>query len=293
MSVYTRLKQQIAEQKHLFNSLKIGREKVLNLLDEAELSESVYNSNAIENSSVTLPETERILQDINTSRKIDIRELFEVKNLSLASSHMKEMAAHHDPTRESTLLLHKLLLTQIDDFIAGRFRQYDEYVRVGVHIAPSPESIEPRIEAMFARYQNDFDVYFLEKIARFHLEFETIHPFNDGNGRIGRLLMNWQLLRLGFPPIILRNKGKSTYYEAFQRYRYGRTKDETILMEIYIAYALLESLHKRITYLKGKQIISLKKYAQIIQKSAVTVLNAAKRQTIPAFRERGVWVIGV
>lgn len=108
-------------------------------------------------------------------------------------------------------------------------------------------------------YKSDYDKYFVDKIAQFHLNFETIHPFNDGNGRIGRVLINYQLQRLGFPSIIIRNKEKQAYYKGFDFYRDNNNLKP---MEKVLTLALTESLHKRTTYLKGQKIINLAIYAR-------------------------------
>jgi len=165
-------------------------------------------------------------------------------------------------------------------------------VRVGSYIAPAPEHVESMIGAALLEYSSRHTQYFLDKITKFHLEFEYIHPFCDGNGRIGRVLINYQLMQLGFPSIIIRDKEKEIYYKSFGQYRDSNKKKNSIMDKV-ISLALLESFHKRIAYLKGEKIITLADYSGLKKESLKTLLNKAKRQTIAAFREKGVWKIGV
>ncbi len=194
--------------------------------------------------------------------------------------------------KDRILFLHKMLITNIHDEIAGRFRNLNEYVRVGSYIAYAPSKIESALEHALNEYYVNKDINVVERIARFHLEFESIHPFCDGNGRIGRMLTNYQFLQNNLPPIIIRDKEKKIYYKAFKKYQFGKTK-ATKEMEDVLTLALFESLHKRITYLEGKKVIFLSEYAKIEKISLSMLLNKAKRQTINAFRERGVWKIGI
>lgn len=144
---------------------------------------------------------------------------------------------------------------------------------------------------LVSEYHQNADIYFLDKIAHFHAEFETIHPFCDGNGRIGRIFINQQLMNLGFPPITIQNKSKkSDYYPLFDRYRRKNTYDGFTQL---FALLLMESLHKRITLLTAKKIISLNERTKKNNKNTSSYLNKAKRQTIPAFRIREKWMISL
>ncbi len=288
MATTAPFKNRIRKLKKDFDILRKGKESLLAMIDDVEIAENVYNSNAIENSTLTLKETEKILLEMEVSRNVSLREVFEAKNLAKVTEYICGKAKREELNKELVLLLHQMLIENIDDKISGRFRTKGEYVRVGTHIAPAPEHIERMIEEMFGEYTSNFDAYFSDKIAKFHLDFETIHPFIDGNGRIGRIIINYQLLRLGFPTIIIRNKEKLEYYKGFKEYN---DRKNTKIMEKVLVLALIESLHKRITYLKGETIIPLAEFIKKNKRSAPAILNAAKRQTIPAFREKGVWKI--
>ncbi len=288
MALSKNYQQRIQDLKTKYETLKRDKEALLVVIDQAELPENVYNSNAIENSTLTLKETEKILLEQDLSRNVSLREVYEAKNLARVVDYTRNKSQESELNKELILLFHQMLIGGIDDNIAGRFRGKGEYVRVGTHIAPSPEQIERLIDGLLINYSSNHIDYFLDQIAKFHLEFEHIHPFCDGNGRIGRVLINFQLLKLGFPRIIIRDKEKDIYYRAFREYEGGKSLKT---MERVIFLSLLESLHKRIAYLEGKKIIPLSDYVRQNKLSAPAVFNSAHRQTISAFRERGVWKI--
>jgi Fic family protein len=210
------IKNYIKTLKTKYERLRKGKEPLLRLIDESELPENVFNSNAIENSTLTLKETERILLEMEISRNVTVREVFEAKNLARVLEYVRTKSVERELSTELILLLHKMLMGNINDDIAGRFRQKGEYVRVGSHIAPAPEHVERMLDSIILDYSSDQSAYFTDKIACFHLDFETVHPFCDGNGRIGRVIINYQLGRFGFPNVIIRNKEKRAYYQAFK-----------------------------------------------------------------------------
>lgn len=289
MATGSAVKARIALLKKTYDTLRKGKDSLLAVIDEADVAESVYNSNAIENSTLTLKETERILMELEVSRQVSYREVFEAKNLARVIEYTREKSKEIDMSLDLVLFLHKMLLSNINDKVAGRMREAGEYVRVGTFIAAPPQYVGRLMDELFVEYNSDLTSYFLDKIARFHLGFEAIHPFGDGNGRIGRVILNYQLLRLGFPRLTIRDKEKATYYRAFVEFNDDK---KTRTMERVIDLALMESFHKRIAYLAGESIVPLSDAVRKQHASASAILNAARRQTIPAFREKGVWKIG-
>lgn len=265
-----------------------NNEKLLHEIVLAEIPEMVYNSNAIENSTLTLEETEKILRGDKFKGEVNIREVFEAKNLAKITENILEKS-NRKHTVKLILELHKTLLTNIDDSIAGRFRVGKEWVRVGNHLGANPLFVNELMHELVAHYNRKKEPYFLDKIAHFHAEFETIHPFVDGNGRLGRVLINLQLMIADFPPIIIQNKSKHTeYYPLFSNYPTTMKFDG--FTELF-AVLLQEALHKRITILTAKKIIPLSVWAIQNGIKANVAANKAKRQTIPAFHMREKWMI--
>src|SRR3989338_3402716 len=266
----------------------IGKEALIKLVGEAEVAEQVYNSNAIENSTLTLEETEKILLQIDLDRFITEREIFEAKNLALVVSYINTRAKEQELTLEVILLLHKMLLSNIRDDIAGRFRKDGEWVRVANHIAPDPKEVVERLEKMLVQYYANSHGNIIKRIALLHLTFEHTHPFVDGNGRIGRVINNYLLIREGFVPVNIKFIDRKTYYEAFKEFD---EKGTAKIMEEILGKALTNSYHKRLAYLENKKIISLGDYAKCNKLSHPNLINKANRQTIEAFLEKGIWKI--
>jgi len=267
-----------------------GKELLLKLITEAEVAEQVYNSNAIENSTLTLDETEKILLQIDLDRYINEREIFEAKNLARVVSYIDTKAKEQELNLDVILSLHKMLISNIRDDIAGRFRKENEFVRVGTHIAPDPKEIIERLEKLLAEYHSASYENIIKRISKLHLTFEYIHPFIDGNGRIGRVINNYLLIREGFVPINIKFIDRKKYYEAFKEFD---EKGKTGIMEEIVGRALTNSYYKRLAYLESKKIVTLSEYAKIKKISHSNLLNKANRQTIEAFLEKNAWKIGL
>jgi Fic family protein len=286
--IYQTTKDKIAALQEQYFTLSKGNEKLLKEIAIAEIPEMVYNSNAIENSTLSLDDTEKVLAGGELKRKVNVREIFEAKNLAKITETLLEKP-NHNLTVKLILHLHNTLLANIDDSIAGRFRSGKEWVRVGNHLGANPLFVSNLIYELVDNYNNAKERYFLDNIAYFHAEFETIHPFCDGNGRMGRVLINLQLSNLGLPPIIIQNKSKhSEYYPLFNQYPVTMKTDG---FTEFFAILLQEALHKRIAMLTAKRVIPLPLWAEKNNIKPNIAANKAKRQTIPAFRLREKWMI--
>jgi len=267
-----------------------NKQSLLKIIMEAEIPEHVYNSNAIENSTLTLEETEKILLQIDLNRYISEREMFEAKNLAQVVGYIEEKAKEKELNLDILLFFHKILLSNIRPDVAGRFRQGNEFVRVGAHIGADPKNIKDLLENMLIEYKANNQEHIVKRISRLHLTFEDIHPFVDGNGRIGRVINNYLLIREGYVPVNIKYIDRGEYYDAFKEFDKNQ---KTEIMEKIVGRALTNSYHKRLAYLEGKKIITLADYAKENKDSHQNLLNKANRQTIPAFLEKGVWKIGI
>jgi Fic family protein len=188
------------------------------------IPQMVYDSNAIEGSTVNLLDTVKILKGETNVHVNSGRELYETRNLGELIKYLQKYP-NTKITVVNILKWHKMLMVNYRNDIGGRFRNGKEWVKVGNFVAANPEFVPQLVNEIVDEYYKSNE-YLIDKIAHFHAEFETIHPFNDGNGRIGRVIINQQLAINDFPPIIIPNNRKEKdYYPLFSQYH--QTWDST------------------------------------------------------------------
>ena len=176
-----------------------------------------YNTNAIEGSTITFEEARQILEDsIAPSKPLkDIRETESHAKVFLA------MLKTYEKMSEALLLKwHVGIFRETKPDIAGKFRDY--LVRVGPYVAPDWRDLEKLLKQL-VRFVNESRLNPVEVAARAHFMFEKMHPFGDGNGRVGRLLINWILWKKGYPMLILEYRRRKAYYKALQLTEEGFT----------------------------------------------------------------------
>jgi Fic family protein len=174
-----------------------------------------YNTNAIEGSTISLEEARLILEDKIAPNK-PLRDIRETE--SHATVFFDILEAEEEISDQLLLKWHKEIFKETKPDIAGKFRSYQ--VRVGSYLAPDWQSIEGLI-AQLITFTNQSNLNSVELAARAHYIFEKIHPFGDGNGRIGRLLMNFILWKNGCPMLIIEYKKRKSYYSALERSEEG------------------------------------------------------------------------
>ncbi len=187
------------------------------------VTEFTYDTNAIEGSTVTLQETALILFDRIVPEGKSIREISEVQNHRGAFDYM--LGYKGDINRNFILKLHKLLMHNILWKHAGKFRDAQVYVRGATFIPPKPENVEKEFKRLMLWYRANKRKYHPVVVAAyFHHVFESVHPFRDGNGRVGRLLLNFILRKNGLPLANIKYKERRRYYEALEDGNKGNLK---------------------------------------------------------------------
>ena len=180
--------------------------------------EHTYNSNAIEGNTLTLKETQLVLQGVTIDKK-PLKDHLEAVGYKDAFEFVEQLANEHKPLTEYDIRsIHSLVLADRKED-RGRWRRVPVTIVGAVTEPVQPYQIEPMIGALLADMQSAYaKLHIVERVALFHLRFESIHPFIDGNGRTGRLIMNLQLINAGFPPVNVKFADRRRYYEAFDNY---------------------------------------------------------------------------
>ena len=206
----------------------------LERLNEEFMIEFTYNSNAIEGNTLTLQETAMVLEGITIDQK-PLKDHLEAVGHKYAFLYFQDIVSNKMPLTEFVIKnIHSLVLMNKPED-KGVYRRVPVRI-MGAFTEPvQPYMIEPKITELLAENEKrKATMNIIERIARFHLEFESIHPFIDGNGRTGRLLMNFELMKNGYPPINVKFTDRKRYYDAFDSF--SRNQNATPMTNLIAEY---------------------------------------------------------
>ncbi|WP_019392771.1 Fic family protein [Priestia filamentosa] len=210
--------EQIDRKKVKLDTLRPLPKYTLKSLREKLLLEWTYNTNAIEGNTLTINETKVVLEGITVGGKT-MREHLEVINHRDAIAYVEEIVQKGEPLTEWQIKnLHRLVLKGIDDEYAGVYRDQQVFIAGAKHTPPAPYLIKEQMEQLIDWYENEAQkLHPVERGAMLHAIFVGIHPFIDGNGRTSRLLLNLELMKAGFPAVVIKVENRLAYYEALDK----------------------------------------------------------------------------
>ena len=188
----------------------------LQRLQEEFLVEYTYNSNAIEGNTLTLQETALVLEGITIDRK-PLKDHLEAVGHKDAFLYVQDLVKDKVPFSESIIKqIHTLVLMDRPED-RGVYRRIPVRIMGAYHTPPEPVVVPEQMEKLIKEFSKK-KLHPIESATLFHLKFEGIHPFVDGNGRTGRLILNLFLMQNGYPPINVKFADRKRYYEAFDSY---------------------------------------------------------------------------
>lgn len=185
-------------------------------LNEEFTVEYTYNSNAIEGNTLTLRETDLVLRGLTIDRK-PLKDHMEAVGHKEAFEFVSELVKQNEPLSERIIKQINFLVLVGNKDDRGVYRRVPVRIMGAKHEPVQPYMIEPKMEELLKKFMEGKE-HIITKLARFHIEFEGIHPFIDGNGRTGRLLVNLELMKAGYPPIDIKFTDRMEYYKAFDEY---------------------------------------------------------------------------
>lgn len=213
-------------------------------LNEEFTVEYTYNSNAIEGNTLTLRETDMVLRGLTIDQK-PLKDHMEAVGHKEAFDFVRELVQNNTPMSERVIQqIHYLVLADKRED-RGVYRRVPVRIMGAQHEPVQPYLIQPRMEQLMLSYAESTE-HIVRKLARFHIEFDGIHPFIDGNGRTGRLLVNLELMKAGYPPIDIKFTDRVAYYKAFDEYH---VKGKLNAMEKLFAGYINERLDQYLTML--------------------------------------------
>lgn len=206
------------EYKHLKNSLT--KKQLADIIDRFTVN-FTYESNAIEGNSLTLKDVTLILNENITPKNKDLREVYETKNTRIANGLL--FGSKIKITPDSIIKLHSVLVK--DTGVGTGYKRLPNFLLARNVKTTPPENVEKEMNRLITWYSDNKDIIHPLKLAcEFHARFERIHPFEDGNGRTGRMLLNSILIEHGLPPVIIRKTMRLAYFSALEAADSGHLK---------------------------------------------------------------------
>lgn len=225
------------ELKEKLSALRPLNQGELKRLREEFTVNNCYHSNAIEGSTLTLKETAMILQEGITIAEKPIKEHLEAIGHKDAFDYITELVNADTELSERVIKeIHSLVL-MADRENRGVYRRVPVMIMGSEHTPPQPYLVPKLMEQLVIDYRNStYDI--ITAVSMLHLEFESIHPFIDGNGRTGRLLLNFELMKSGLLPVNIKFTDRMKYYDCFNDYR--TTKSPDALVSLVADYEIQE-----------------------------------------------------
>lgn len=248
----TRLLSEIDRKKALLDSRRPLPSATVASIREALRLEWTYHSNALEGNTLTLRETQVVLEGLTIGGGKTLREHLEVINHAHAVDYLEGLVSRREPlTQTVARQLHALILRGIDDEHAGQWRTVPVAISGSQHLPPPAHDVPPLMQDLFTWYEGEGTALGPVRLAaRFHHRFVYIHPFVHGNGRTARLLMNLILMSAGFPPAIVKAdpQRRIAYLDALET---ASVNGDLQPFERVIAEAVAESLDRHLAWTQG------------------------------------------
>lgn len=207
--------------------------ETLHSLREDLITKWTYNSNAIEGNTLTLSETKVVLEDGITIGGKSVREHLEAINHKEAILYLEQLVQQDEPLTERTIRdLHSIILRGIDQDNAGMYRNQNVLISGAEHIPPDAFQVPDQMRDLMDWYKGEAKkLHSVKRAAILHSQFVKIHRFIDGNGRTARLLLNLELMKAGYVPVVVKADQRADYYQALDHaHTTGDNSDFIILV---------------------------------------------------------------
>lgn len=224
----------IDDKKTIIDSHRPFSQNMNRQLRDKLIIEWTYNSNAIEGNTLTLSETKVVIENGITIKGKPLKDHLEIINHKEAIEYIEDLVSKNVKLSEYDIkAVHYLILKEIDSTNAGKYRNENVFISGAKHVPPIYTNVPYEMQKMIEKYQSWKDLHPVVRACFLHGEFAKIHPFIDGNGRTARLLLNFELIQSGYPPVIIKTENRADYYDALDRAH--TTNDYTDFIKIIVA----------------------------------------------------------